>query len=69
MSTRLSELELDSVYTQFAKTMTAIGEDRSRLFLARFALLAMNAIGEAGVIERLIAEAADLPTESASSAT
>jgi hypothetical protein len=62
MSTSLSELELDAVYTQFAKTMTAIGEERSRLFLARFALLAMCAIGDADVIERLIGEAADVST-------
>jgi hypothetical protein len=55
----LSELELDTVYTQFAKAMTAIGEERSRLFLARFALLAMCALGDAKVVERLIGEAAD----------
>jgi hypothetical protein len=59
---KLSELELDSVYTQFCKTMTAIGEDRARLFLARFALLSMCAISEAGLIERLINDAAaDFP--------
>jgi hypothetical protein len=56
----LTELELDTVYTQFAKTMTAIGEERSHLFLARFALLAMCALGDAKVVERLIGEAADI---------
>jgi len=61
----LNELELDTVYTQFAKTMTAIGEDRSHLFLARFALLAMCAIDDAEVIERLIGEAADMSIQAA----
>jgi hypothetical protein len=59
----LSEIELDTVYTHFAKTMTALGEDRSRLFLARFALLAMSRIGDAKAIERLIGEAAEFSLE------
>ncbi len=59
MDKGLSELELDSVYTQLCKTMTGIGEERSRLFLARFALLAMATISGAHVVQQLIADAAD----------
>jgi hypothetical protein len=59
MKRGLSELELDSVYTQFCKMMTDIGENGSRLFLARFALLAMTEIGDARLLEKLIADAAE----------
>jgi hypothetical protein len=41
------------------KTMTRVGEPASALFLARFALLAMERIGDAAVIDALIAAAAE----------
>jgi hypothetical protein len=56
---RLQPAELDAVYTSLCKTLTRIGEPASPLFLARFALLAMERIGDATVIEALIADAAD----------
>ena len=56
---RLQPAELDAVYTSLCKTMTRVGEPASPLFLARFALLAMECIGDATVIERLIASAAE----------
>ena len=36
-----------------------LGEQRSPLFLARFALLAMGAIGKADVVQGLLRHAAD----------
>ena len=55
----LQPAELDAVYTSLCKTMTRVGEPASPLFLARFALLAMERIGDAAVIEALIAAAAE----------
>ena len=62
---RLSDTELDAVYTQFCHQMTALGEAQAPLFMARFALLAMNRIGDAAAVQQLMAQAAkDLaPTE------
>ena len=54
----MTDSELDHVYTLLCQTMTAAGETRSPLLLARFALLAMDTIGDAGVIEKLIEDAA-----------
>lgn len=56
---QLQSPELDAVYTHFCRTMTRVGEPASPLFLARFALLAMDRIGDVGTIERLIDAAAD----------
>ena len=55
---RLSEAELDAVYTQFCHQMTALGEAQAPLFMARFALLAMRRIGDASAVQQLIAQAA-----------
>jgi len=46
------ESELDSVYTQLCKTMTNIGETQSSLFLARFALLAVQLMQKGGPFEK-----------------
>ena len=54
----MTDIELDNLYTELCHTMGAIGEARSPLFLARFALLAMGAIGDAQVVQRLLREAA-----------
>ena len=57
----MTEAELDAAYTHLCKTMTELGEARAPLFLARFALLAMVRIGDAGVVQRLTdAAAADI---------
>jgi hypothetical protein len=43
----MTDSELDTVYTHLCKTMTGLGEANSPLFLARFALLAIERIGDA----------------------
>ena len=62
---RHTDTELDAVYTQLCHQMTALGEAQAPLFMARFALLAMNRIGDAAAVQQLMAQAAkDLaPTE------
>jgi hypothetical protein len=55
----MTEGELDSLYTQLCRTMTDLGEARSSLFLARFALLAIHEIDDAAAAQRLIAEAGE----------
>ena len=55
----MTESELDTVYTRLCETMTQVGEAQSSLFLARFALLAIAAIGDAEVVQRLIADASE----------
>jgi hypothetical protein len=37
----LNDTDLDTSYTALCHTMTAVGEAKAQLFLARFALLAM----------------------------
>ena len=57
-ATRLTDTELDAAYTQFCRQMTALGKAQAPLFMARFALLAMNRIGDAAAVQTLIAQAA-----------
>ena len=40
----MTDTELDAVYTHLCKTMTQLGESQAPLFLARFALLAIDRI-------------------------
>jgi hypothetical protein len=54
-----SDDDLDAVYTAFCKTMTTLGPETSALFMARFALLAMTALGDRALLERMIADAAN----------
>lgn len=62
----MTEAELDAAYTHLCKTMTELGEARAPLLLARFALLAMVRIGDAGVVQRLTdAAAADIAAKAA----
>jgi len=56
---RLTDSELDAVYTNLCRTMTQLGEPRSSMFLARFALLAIDRIADAKAAENLIAAAAE----------
>ncbi|QCP53065.1 hypothetical protein FAZ95_28655 [Trinickia violacea] len=51
--------ELDAVYTALCKTMTRIGEPDATLFLARFALLAIDALDDAHKAMSLIDAACD----------
>lgn len=53
----MTEGELDTLYTQFCKIVTDLGEARSPLFLARFALLAMIEIDDVTALQKLIADA------------
>lgn len=55
----MTDTELDQVYTQLCKTMTEIGEARSSLFLARFALLAVSRLDDAQAAQRMIADASE----------
>jgi hypothetical protein len=59
----MSEQELDHLYTVLCKTMTQLGEKQAPLFLARFALLAIDAIGNAGLVQQLITDASEVPDE------
>jgi hypothetical protein len=55
--------ELDALYTELCRTMTALGEPQAALYLARFALLAIVEIDDAAALRRMIRDAAeDLPT-------
>jgi hypothetical protein len=55
----MTDTELDTVYTQLCKTMTVVGEDDAPLFLARFALLAINRIDDPAAALRLVEEASE----------
>ena len=55
----MTDAELDAVYTRLCKTMTELGEACAPLFLARFALLAIEKIGDADVSLGLIDAARD----------
>ncbi|WP_419721411.1 hypothetical protein [Paraburkholderia tropica] len=52
--TAMTDSELDAVYTRLCKTMTALGEAATPLYLARFALLAVERIGDANAALKLI---------------
>jgi hypothetical protein len=55
----MTDSELDAVYTRLCQTMTQLGENQAPLFLARFAMLAMDRLGDAAVAEQLIDAAAE----------
>jgi hypothetical protein len=55
----MKDSELDAVYTQLCRTMTDLGVDNAPLYLARFALLAIQRIDDPEAAMRLVAEAAD----------
>lgn len=55
----MNDSELDAVYTRLCKTMTQLGADKSQLFLARFALLAIGRIGDPDAVSRMVDDAAD----------
>jgi hypothetical protein len=51
--------ELDAIYSHLCKTMTELGEPNALLFLARFALLAVDRLDDTEVAIRLIEAAAE----------
>ncbi|WP_193097854.1 hypothetical protein [Burkholderia sp. Z1] len=55
----MTDAERDTLYTDLCRTMTRIGEADASLFLARFALLSIEAIGNTATVARLIADASD----------
>lgn len=55
----MTDTERDTLYTALCHTMTRIGEADASLFLARLALLSIEAIDDAATVARLIADAAD----------
>ncbi|KML51206.1 MULTISPECIES: hypothetical protein [Burkholderia] len=55
----MTDAERDTLYTDLCRTMTRIGEADASLFLARFALLSIEAIGDTATVARLIADASD----------
>ncbi|WP_322014818.1 hypothetical protein [Paraburkholderia sp. J12] len=62
----MTDSERDTVYTRLCTTMTGLGEAQAPLFLARFALLAIERIGNADVALDLIAAAGEsLPAPAA----
>lgn len=59
----MTDSERDAIYTHLCATMTERGEASAPLFLARFALLAIERIGNAETARELIdAACANLPT-------
>ncbi|MDR0241820.1 MAG: hypothetical protein LBJ65_09490 [Burkholderia sp.] len=66
----MTDTERDMLYTDLCRTMTGIGEADASLFLARFALLSIEAIGEPATVTRLIAAAGEgLPDANVPAAT
>jgi hypothetical protein len=51
--------ELDAIYTHLCKTMTELGEPNALLFLARFALLAVDRLDDRETAIQLIEAAAE----------
>jgi hypothetical protein len=54
----MNDSDLDAVYTRLCKTMTDVGADRSPLFLARFAMLAIVELDDPALAMRLVDAAA-----------
>lgn len=54
----MNESELDDVYTEVCRSMSAVGEDEAKLFLARLVLLLLREVDDASRIKYAIAQAA-----------
>ena len=54
----MTDTDLDTVYTALCQHMTALGEARSPLFLARLALLALQRLEDASAALQLVQAAA-----------
>jgi hypothetical protein len=57
----MTDQDLDAVYTRMAYTMSGLGEANAPLFLARFAMLAVIAIGDAAKLTEMLDTAARIP--------
>jgi hypothetical protein len=55
----MTDSDLDNVYTRLCKAMTQVGEANAPLFLARFALLAIDTIDDPAVALNLIDDASE----------
>ncbi len=55
----MTDTQLDTLYTSLCKTMTRLGEPQAPLFLARFALLAVERIDDPAATQALIDAAAE----------
>ncbi|CAB3786019.1 hypothetical protein LMG28688_02185 [Paraburkholderia caffeinitolerans] len=60
----MTDSDLDIVYTRLCKTMTELGQPDTLLFLARFAMLAIDKIDDPTVALNLIDDASEGMTES-----
>ncbi|MGF6638037.1 hypothetical protein OKW38_000376 [Paraburkholderia sp. MM5496-R1] len=61
----MTDSDLDIIYTRLCKTMTQLGRPNTSLFLARFAMLAIDRIDDPAVALNLIDDASEGMTESA----
>ncbi|CAD6559921.1 hypothetical protein LMG28727_06979 [Paraburkholderia kirstenboschensis] len=55
----MTDSDLDSVYTRLCKAMTQVGEANTPLFLARFAMLAIDTIDNSAIALNLIDDASE----------
>lgn len=55
----MTDSDLDTVYTRLCRTMTQVGEASTCLFLARFAMLAIDTIDDPAVALNLIGDASE----------
>jgi hypothetical protein len=55
----MTDSDLDNVYARLCKAMTQVGEANAPLFLARFAMLAIDTIDDPAVALNLIDDASD----------
>ena len=55
----MTDSELDAIYTHLCKTMTELGEAGALLFLARFALLAIDRLHDGEMAIQLVEAAAE----------
>ena len=59
----MTETELDSLYGELCLALSQVGEAGAALFLARFALLAIDEIDNAGRVRVLLMSAAKRSSE------
>ncbi|WP_421377314.1 hypothetical protein ACOCG7_06575 [Paraburkholderia sp. DD10] len=55
----MTDSDLDIVYTRLCKTLTQLGEPNTSLFLARFAMLAIDKIDDPAAVLSLIGDASE----------
>jgi hypothetical protein len=55
--TAIDESDLDSLYGEFCRALSDVGEAHAPLLLARFALLAIAEIGDVERVQRILTSA------------